>query len=1105
MKSITGLVCEVAAITALFCLAFLSAPRVQGQTTVFSYPPFAISGATGLQTNSYNNNAGIVNGVLQITSSGGDQVGSAWYTNPTANGTAAPLSLATGFTTVFEFQIGGLGGIVNPSNNTTGADGFAYVVQNGTFGNYYNDTSGGATALGPNDTFGGEIGITGLTNSVAVQFDIWCNTNYHDTCATNSPTSADQITVESCGPKANTVNHQMGCSFGTVDLSMLATPIYIGDGNMHTATISYGPPTSTSGGSCPPGSAAGTAGCGSLTVMIDSQTVLTVPFNLAYLGLDANDDAYVGFTGATGGAYATQDIDTWTLTTGFASAVSQAVTIPTTPGTNVNVPGNFSNTVGSTLNTDIFFVLPNTTLTPAVINNNTISNPVFITTSMPLFPTDPGSATNIYPEFVVGTPWATSQCTLKAVYGSNNYCALYTIGCYQNGTSSTNASDAACPTVAVPDSDDYILLTDTFDWEGGKWMPTPGFTASLIAFTVPTTDPSLLWGASTTSTNPVCPTQVNNTPPLPACYLSDTLINMYGDQTTTKGSKPKGKSWTISAVQVPMLATDITLTPPSPNPLMLACSPMLNNPPTDSSNFAANLWNNGACILDFVVDPAQAPLAPNNNFQAAEPAFLEYGYVQGIPTPVAPPVLPGPLPTGDVSLPNPSPSLTCNIVGCSATNWDTGLNQSLTTFFHADGTYTLHWSAKDAAGIIEKNIQLDTNPGGICVNPGYSASDPTSGQPSYNAPCYTTNYFTTQVNIDSVAPALTPAGCTQMPASPTGNGWYNTDVAEYCTAADDRSGIASGGPNPITPSSTTGTAPVTFSLSTGPTASFAVAALTPAETLKDYAGNTFVEGPLGPFSIDVVAPTISVGFTTGGKSFPNGSTFSMGQAVSVVYTCGDVGSGLGICAGTAYVCPGAGMIGSTAASPAPVGISTTALGPQSLAPVSAADCAGNPSAAVIPTYNVTAPAANVGLYLPTSSSSAQSVTYGVLALDTNANTAYNVLISFAITAPSGVVGGQITGTWGNDSNCNLSGCPASSFGNACSTAPANTVGATSATVTCNLGTLASLTKTLKGAGARISIPIASGAPAGGKITVKATVSSANSSSNSTPISSITVK
>jgi hypothetical protein len=712
------------------------APQSSAQAT-FSYPPFPANAVAGLQ---HNGTATIVSAegsnFLQLTPSATGSDGSAWYTNPGTTGTTAPLGLAGGFTTTFQLQFTHPGGI-------GAADGIVFLVQNGTLGN----TSGSGVVAVQNGP-GGQLGYAGLTNSVAVQFDIFCNSEYGDTCNTqmgNMFSSADQISIQSCGASANTVVHG-ACTFGSIDLTTLAAPIYLADGNVHTATIAYTPPTTT-GGNCPPNSKAGTAGCGTLAVTLDQQNVLSAPFNLAYLGLDAAGDAYPGFTAATGGGSEEQDIPSWS----FQASVVQAINTTTPP----NLPAVFNNTAGTTIVTDIDYRTAKSGIT------SPIANPLLITSNNTL------SQTATWPQYVAGGPFAPSFCSIKAGNNGVDLCSLYVNACFSAGQNPDTADDINCPTVNEPGDTNYVLLKDTFDWGGsGKITPAPGTTISLINFTPST--PGELWQASDTSPNPVC-TNVNgntNNPPTPiACDISDSMVDIYGDQTTTRGSRPKSKGWLITVYNVPMLFTTVKLLPNANNAAChLQSAVTINNPP-------APVWTNGACLLDFVVNPAVLPqgLSPNG-FVAAPPLSLRYG------TDV-PAVQPGPFPEDDFFVTNPSP--VCSGMPCLAVLWDVYGNSgpTLTSIFGGDGTFPLFWTSKDTVGISEKNIQLVS---------GTSTCNTPDGVVQ-GSPCYVTTYFTVPVNIDSVNPTVAtfafnpPGGVYSVGQSVTAN----------FTCADDRSGVAS--------------------------------------------------------------------------------------------------------------------------------------------------------------------------------------------------------------------------------------------------------------------------------------------------------------------------
>ena len=147
-----GIVC----VLGIVCLLFLtSAPLAVAQSS-FAYPPFPTTGAgAGLSTKG-NASAG-TGSALQLTSSGSSQVGSAWYVNNAQGNNTGTVSLVNGFNTTFTFQFTGRNinqGSINscsvpgtPPVGRGGADGIAFVVQNGSFTN--GGSGSGSTALGP--------------------------------------------------------------------------------------------------------------------------------------------------------------------------------------------------------------------------------------------------------------------------------------------------------------------------------------------------------------------------------------------------------------------------------------------------------------------------------------------------------------------------------------------------------------------------------------------------------------------------------------------------------------------------------------------------------------------------------------------------------------------------------------------------------------------------------------------------------------------------------------------------------------------------------------------------------------------------------------------
>jgi hypothetical protein len=604
--------------------------------------------------------------------------------------------------------------------------------------------------------------------------------------------------------------------------------------------------------------------------------------------------------------------------------------VTTSNTTTTTVTTNFSSGTGAadpTLIQEFIF--------PAGPSNPNGSN-MLATTNFPI-PSATTATTPGWPEYVVGTPWAPSLCIQKlANGGATPPCSLYVNACWNSATQSlATASDAFCPTAVLSESASQIVLEDIFDWT--KQPIAPGTTVSLIAFSPPVTTPYLQWSPSSASVNPVC---ANILVPATPCYIADRLVEMFGDQTTTRGTSPKTKSWNITAYNVPMLLTHVLAAPNTASPAsgtsacpLKASSPLNDTNPAsptfESPTFTTgqNLWFNGNCNVDFVVNQAVAPPTPNNNFVAALPAALTFGSAV-YPDPASPL-----LNTGSAS---PWDLLSLTELPAGLTLWAMDGSQD------GAAALTLHWSAQDAAGISEKNVQLVAATGSplSCPVPA------DAGGGTVLAPqglCYQTNLFQAEVNIDSVAPTAT---CSQSPVSPNGNnGWYVTDITESCNGTDALSGIGTATPTlPGLPAA--GGASVPFALKTAVGSGNALSgAVTGSQQLCDLANNCFTKGPLGPFNIDEAKPTISLtAFSPVGS--PAG-TFYQGEIVYPIYNCTDVGSGLASCGGTAVIgCPlTATAVQSLSALP------TGIAGSQSVTATST-DCAGNISNPLTVNYSV---------------------------------------------------------------------------------------------------------------------------------------------------------
>lgn len=725
---------RVALLVLWSAVLLLVANAAQAQTTV-SYPNFSSTSGLALNPSAA---APVGDGhVLRLTPSQGGLAGSAWYFTGSSD---APVGvpLAGGFTSTFAFQISVPAGSAGV-NGKPGADGFAFVVQ-----------GVGTGALGAG---GGYLGYTNIANSVAVQFDTWCNTDFGDTCAGDqAPTSADEVSVQSCGPNPNTAAHNalsgpggVTCTFGRFDLTQLKNQILLADGQTHTAQIVYTPPASTDG-TCLPG---GGNFCGSIAVTLDGQAILTVPFSIGYLGLHANSDAFVGFTAGTGAAYENHDILNWNFT---YNSTSQTQAFDTTGPTQSTFNSGENNLVQQTIDaTDAGdLTCHNSDGGTAVCGGVQVT-----ATNTPL--SNNSGMPNAFPPYVTGTPWSSAQCAGRPGNGgTGDLCSLYVNACWggSSGVGQAAASDFYCPFVdTAANTTGFFVLKDTWDPLSPKPAIAPGTTVSLLDFVPPTATET--WSGSAMAPNPVC-TQVapiaGNPGTAAKCDVVDTAIDIYNDQTTTRGTQPK-KGWLISLFNVQMLLSTVQVfsNPVNTiNPPLAGCtsphSPLNNPNPADpgfeNPNYAQNIWNNGNCLLGFLVNPAQPPVPDNNNFVAAPPASLFYG-------PGAPSIAPGGAPEGDTTITNPNAVCIGTGLSCNAQPWASNPNdrKTLASIFGApDGTFTLHYQSKDGAGITEKNAVFRPT-GDPCPNPEAPGT-------TIPAPCYYTNYFTTIVNIDSTFPTV---------------------------------------------------------------------------------------------------------------------------------------------------------------------------------------------------------------------------------------------------------------------------------------------------------------------------------------------------------------
>jgi len=265
----------------------------------------------------------VVSTVLRLTPNQTYWAGSAWYN------TQQPVSGA--FSSTFIFEISG---------NSTPADGIAFVIQN---------SAAGTAALGPEGCgigFGGSTGgctpyqgpQTGITQSLAVELNTYMN---------SEDQSGNDVQIQSCLTAANSVDQSCTIAINS-SLNLLPVPITLSDGNPHTMIINYSGPSTKL-----------------LDVILDGNDLFSggVVFDMTTIGLNSGN-AWVGFTGATGGAFDNQDILSWTFSPG-----AQTVVVTQTAPAILSFPNAAGNTVYSyTAQLTAAYATPAVTVQPILMS-----------------------------------------------------------------------------------------------------------------------------------------------------------------------------------------------------------------------------------------------------------------------------------------------------------------------------------------------------------------------------------------------------------------------------------------------------------------------------------------------------------------------------------------------------------------------------------------------------------------------------------------------------------------------------------------------------------------------------------------------------------------
>ncbi len=246
---------------------------------------------------------------------------------------------------------------------------------------------------------------------------------------------------------------------------------------------------------------------------------------------------------------------------------------------------------------------------------------------------------------------------------------------------------------------------------------------------------------------------------------------------------------------------------------------------------------------------ANPQLNPNTNSSVVAPIdSITYG-ISSANSPLPSTLLPVPEDT-TVFSPNEPPS---DLTSCPNTiNSDTqapsfALPVDLGAL--AEGSYLLHYSARDCAGTNELSFKLDPD-----------------------SKVWSTSFKSFTINVDNTLPIT---GCSGPDLI-----WHNSDVSIPCSPSDTPSGLA---PN----------TPVNFNLMTAvPSNTDTNSAPTTSRQVCDKADNCVTAGPILGNKVDKKSPDITV-------IVPAATTYAANQNVLANYGCTDLGAGVTLanCAG----------------------------------------------------------------------------------------------------------------------------------------------------------------------------------------------------------------
>ncbi|MBD1999373.1 PEP-CTERM sorting domain-containing protein [Leptolyngbya sp. FACHB-541] len=224
---------------------------------------FDLSDFSDTSSLTFNGSATVVDNVLQLTPELQSQRGSAFLSNPFS------ITADTSFSTRFDFSITGEG-----DDNFGSGDGFTFMV--------HNDPRG-SNALGVG---GGGLGYSGISPSVAVEFDTYVNSAVGDPGSVHGSSSNDHVGINTNG------------SVRSLNLITLPESFNFDQAGTFTANINYN----------------GLTNLLDIIIANDEAPLQQLSSTIDLFDL-VGSQAYFGFSAGTGSATNTHSILNWTLDT----------------------------------------------------------------------------------------------------------------------------------------------------------------------------------------------------------------------------------------------------------------------------------------------------------------------------------------------------------------------------------------------------------------------------------------------------------------------------------------------------------------------------------------------------------------------------------------------------------------------------------------------------------------------------------------------------------------------------------------------------------------------------------------------------------------------